>query len=555
MKLRKKTLSSCFIITFVTSALFAIFFTCLVFVYSKVNYDYSYRTTKQILERTSESVLSILCKSDCDFTKIQLRDTDVYKFKFSNDEFTVEDSSDFDARGAHLNDSTVVQSLLNGDKYTAFEQIDGMEYVTKYAPLLNKNKEVIGAVSVRYNLSSMDSIVSDNSFKVLLVFMSTFVAVLIVFILINKHVVAKILKPLQSLTQYFTAMRDLDFSKPLPTYTSFKFDVTVKEYDELHQSVAIFVDAIKSLLSSFTGIVKESESKLKSLKEHSDIILDSATSITSSIGQVSQGAMESAKSLSSLLDDSHKVLDISESNENHFNDLNSSIKDLHKVKESGSDAVSKLVNFSDETMTASQETKQILESFSSKITNIANFLTNIVDIASQTNMLALNAAIESARAGEAGKGFAVVADEVKSLADQTNNFASNISEIVIDLQQLLQQTTECLEGMVECFKSESGLLTDFNDVTFSNISSNVDKCSASLDVCKTSNVVLLENTKEILETVDTISAVVQENAATSEEVSSAIAIQEESIVKQSDLIASCINNLGELRNLMNRFKI
>lgn len=228
---------------------------------------------------------------------------------------------------------------------------------------------------------------------------------------------------------------------------------------------------------------------------------------------------------------------------------------MHNVKESGSSAVSKLVSFSDETMTASQETKQILDSFSSKITNIANFLTNIEDIASQTNMLALNAAIESARAGEAGKGFAVVADEVKSLADQTNNFTSNISEIVIDLQQLLSQTTKCLGDMIECFKSEGGLLTDFNTVTFSNISATVDKCSAGLDICKTSNVVLLENTKEILETVDTISAVVQENAATSEEVSSTIALQEEAIAKQADLIASCVDNLDELRELMNNFRI
>lgn len=555
MKLRERTLSSYFVITFVTSALFAVFFSCLNFVYSKVNYYYSYRTSKQILEGGAESTLSILSKSACDFSSTHLVGAEIYRFKLSNNKFYVEDSSDSTAIDQSLGDSAVTQKLLNGERFTDYEQINDCEYVIKYAPVFNESGELEGAVSLKCDLSSIDNVVGSSNFKVLMVFMTVFAVALVCFILINWRVVKRILKPLQSLTKYFTGMRDLDFSKQFPSKEYLKTSISIKEFNELYQSITIFVDAIKSLLSSFSGIVKDSESNLERLKEHSDVIMSSAASITESVEQVSGGALESAKSVASLLDDSHKVLDISESNEKHFVDLDSSIRDLHNVKESGSSAVSKLVSFSDETMTASQETKQILDSFSSKITNIANFLTNIEDIASQTNMLALNAAIESARAGEAGKGFAVVADEVKSLADQTNNFTSNISEIVIDLQQLLSQTTKCLGDMIECFKSEGGLLTDFNTVTFSNISATVDKCSAGLDICKTSNVVLLENTKEILETVDTISAVVQENAATSEEVSSTIALQEEAIAKQADLIASCVDNLDELRELMNNFRI
>lgn len=75
---------------------------------------------------------------------------------------------------------------------------------------------------------------------------------------------------------------------------------------------------------------------------------------------------------------------------------------------------------------------------------IGQIVETISGIASQTNLLALNAAIEAARAGEQGKGFAVVAEEVRKLAEQSQEAAKQIFELISGVQA---KTDEAVTSM------------------------------------------------------------------------------------------------------------
>ncbi|MCP4119247.1 MAG: methyl-accepting chemotaxis protein [Desulfobacteraceae bacterium] len=76
---------------------------------------------------------------------------------------------------------------------------------------------------------------------------------------------------------------------------------------------------------------------------------------------------------------------------------------------------------------------------------IGEITETIRQISEQTNLLALNATIEAARAGAAGKGFAVVADEIKNLAQQTSEATNHISGRISRIQDNTGETVAQIE--------------------------------------------------------------------------------------------------------------
>lgn len=165
-----------------------------------------------------------------------------------------------------------------------------------------------------------------------------------------------------------------------------------------------------------------------------------------------------------------------------------------------------------------QELMSAIAEISSCSEQINSIISTIEQIADQTGLLSLNASIEAARAGEAGKGFAVVADQVKKLSEES--------------AQAVNETTKLIEATIDAVTRGTDIAND----TMANMEQVMIGAGSATE--KMSLIASLlneeaEKMQEINESISSVSSIVDNNSATSEETA---AISEEQQAQVETLV-------------------
>ena len=162
------------------------------------------------------------------------------------------------------------------------------------------------------------------------------------------------------------------------------------------------------------------------------------------------------------------------------------------------------------------EVTDLLRKKCQEITEITNIITGISD---QTGLLALNASIESARAGEAGKGFAVVADEVRKLAEQSQQSAVQISEIIVQLGDNTEKTVQSVNILIDTNNEQSNLIKEvfeiFNTIEnkMQQVEINTQQVMDKIQEILNSNYTIVANINDLASAGEEFMAISQEAAA------------------------------------------
>ncbi len=189
----------------------------------------------------------------------------------------------------------------------------------------------------------------------------------------------------------------------------------------------------------------------------------------------------------------------------------------------------------------------IISEIRAQMVEINKIVVIISDIADQTNLLALNAAIEAARAGEAGMGFAVVADEVKTLAQESQGSAENISRIITSLQRQSEQAATAMDLATTEVSKGSVAITDTIQF-FHTIAGQVEEISKNMGevagLTEEEAAAVEEITASITEVKEMSTETAQEavgSAAATEETSAALN-QVSTIISNLSTVATRIND-------------
>lgn len=296
-------------------------------------------------------------------------------------------------------------------------------------------------------------------------------------------------------------------------------------FARLRDEAGNIMNAVLKLRGELTGVVADLKTQSKALFTQSDSLSESAANTMANmkdtdravdemangatmLAQETQSASESVVEIGNMIDevnDNSEALaknadDMKELGENAENILKQLIDGQHEM-------VEHIGVVSDKTHEANQAAEKIAE-----------VVSLITEIASQTNLLSLNASIEAARAGDAGRGFAVVAENIKQLAEQTTSSAADIQDIIHDLETKSNETVEKTDAVNKIVNKQSEDMKKTADI-LNQVIKGIIGLIDRIDGIATSVANMDKSKEKVVDVIQNLSSVSQENAASTEETS------------------------------------
>lgn len=367
---------------------------------------------------------------------------------------------------------------------------------------------------------------------------SAAIVIFIVLGIISFLIASKMTRPIVEITNVIKRFSSLNFAES-PTTIRIS-----KRKDETGQMAR----AIGDLREKLVTIVSQIKSQSELLYNASTELDTNASHTTSTVGNVETAVNEIATGATNQASETQKATDDIVNMGNMIEHTNSQVENLtstaNLMRESSEEAAATLKELDNINQQAIASIDVIYEQ--TNITNISALkikeaTTLISSIAEETNLLSLNASIEAARAGEAGRGFAVVASQIQKLADQSNESANQIDQIIHALIEDSEKAVKTMDEVKTIMNLQSENVHKTGQV-FEQVRDGISSSISGVGEIATKTTQLDKARGDVVDVVQNLTAIAQQNAASTEETSA-------SVMEVSNVMQEIMENANRLKEI------
>lgn len=396
-------------------------------------------------------------------------------------------------------------------------------------------------------LGEAQALSSSNTTNLLVI---TLISLVVVYTVVVIVAFLWILKKVRKLSQMQTLMKQITEANDLTQKLS--VDAKRDEINLISQSFNMLIEKIHGIILECAGIANTLTGRAEEFNRITEAFVRNFEDVTAAVDQMASAATDQAHNVEDSATSVNEMGHLIEMTKDRIVDLNEAVRRIDDQKEEGVEIIASLEKKSAYNKEASEKIFEILRENKAIAEQIEKASEMIQSISNQTNLLALNAAIEAARAGDAGRGFAVVAEEIRKLAEDSSKFTDEIKSVIKTMSDSASVSMNMITSVKDSVVEENASVLETKD-RFGRIATEIVSTKDAIQYLNDNGSQLDKRSTKLLEIANNLTALAQENAATSEEVAASTNEGNEVTAKLGAEASAMYHDLENLSKAINQF--